>query len=134
MDKGATVVYNNNTVEESTQFPGGKMNAQQGGWRSNDNAININGTCDATNITIDLTKSTQVTGLVFSKLKPVKIMKSLDFDHGNKALEDQNATFTNDFNGKGCEHDADNSDCSPALNFDYSYPDRILFSFWLREL
>ena len=40
MDKEATVVYNNNTVEESTHFPGGQMNAQQGGWRTNDNAIN----------------------------------------------------------------------------------------------
>ena len=124
MDKGASVVYDN-AIHDSTSFTG-KMNAQKGGWKSEDNEINDNGTCDDTKITIDLTSSTRVTGLVFAKLKPVKIVKSLDIDYGNLALENNEATFTNYFNDEGCEHDVDNSDCSPALNFDYSYLDITL--------
>ena len=76
------------------------MNVQAGGWRTADSDNHLtSGLCTDVKVTVNLTNKSTVDSLVFAKLKPVKIIKSLDINYGNKALEDMGATFQNDFDG-----------------------------------
>ena len=109
------------------------MNVQAGGWRTTDSEIDTaTGTCSDTTVTFNLAKSSIVDGLVFAKLKPVKIVKSLDINYGNKALENMDATFENSFmsgyvDPGECEDS--NPSCSPSLLYNYSYPHKLNFMF-----
>ena len=109
------------------------MNVQAGGWRTTDSEIDTTtGTCSDTKVTLNLSSSSIVDGLVFAKLKPVKIVKSLDINYGNKALENLDATFENSFMSgyvNPGECDENNPNCSPSLLYNYSYPHNITFWF-----
>ena len=74
------------------------MNVQAGGWRTADSDNHLTaGLCTDVKVNISLVYKSTVDSLVFAKLKPVKIVKSLGINYGNKALENMGATFKNKF-------------------------------------
>lgn len=74
-------------------------------------------------------------GLVFAKLKPVKIVKSAGINYGNKAIENHLATHTySNFLGDCAKEDTLNPYCSPSLIYNYTYPSRLSFYFLVNDL